>query len=96
MYDAETKDPIEGGMAEASTLTQSVTRLSKEDGEAKIKITKNGEYLISATAEGYVPVENAVTVECTECKTVGEYNPGQACVFPFTFSKHCGKISSSY
>ena len=86
-YDADTKDPIVGAMAEASTLTESISRLSKVDGKSTIKITKNGEYIIDATAEGYVGAENAVTVECPVCKTIGKTNPGRNCVFPFSYSK---------
>jgi len=84
-YDADTKDPIVGAMAEASSLTESVSRLSKDDGKAAIKISKNGEYIVGGTAEGYVAVENAVTVDCPVCKTVGKTNPGKSCVFPFSY-----------
>ena len=91
MYDAETNDPIKGGMVEVSTLTESVTRITKEDGKVKTKITKNGEYIVGAIAKGYVPVENEVTIECPLCKTLGNPNPGKTCVFPFTFSKLIGQ-----
>jgi len=85
-YDAETKKPIAGAMAEASTLTESISRLSKENGESTIKISRNGEYIVDATAEGYVPAENAVTVECPVCKSVAkDGKEGRPCVFPFTF-----------
>jgi len=78
-FDADTNQPIAGAMAQASSLTQSISRLSKDNGKSTIKINRNGEYVVDGTADGYLAAENDVTIECKE-------NPYDVCTETVAFS----------
>ena len=66
IFDAETKAPITGAIAEASTAKESISRVSNAAGTTSIKVTKNGEYSVEVSAKGYVNAEASITVDCKQ------------------------------
>jgi len=71
IFDAETKEPIYGAIAEASSVKESISRVSNQAGVASIKVTKNGEYNIEASARGYVGSKASIMLDCesnTSCE----------------------------
>ena len=52
-------------------MAESISRVSNKVGVARIKVTKNGDYIIEATARGYVSSKASITVGCkvnTSCE----------------------------
>ena len=64
IIDAETKAPISGAIVRASTVTESISRVSKDSGIATIKVTQIGDYNVQASAKGYVNTKTSITLAC--------------------------------
>jgi len=64
IIDAKTSEPVKGAIVQASTVRESISRLTKDSGEVSIKVTKNGEYSVEASARGYVNTKAIITLDC--------------------------------
>jgi len=64
IIDAETKAPVSGAIIQASTVKESISRVSKDSGSTSIKVTKNGEYDVEVSAKGYVNTKTSITLDC--------------------------------